>query len=221
MNLFNFCQLQLLFKCQVYTFLNFYFTSKATKVNLPKSNRIPDAQEDFLLNQARFEVSPGPNLSLAARTDASFDLDSVDKTMLGKVVNVPQLQYALSGSEDSSDSLKDYFHHLTADAYGVLSDVLLGGLKRDLTASPYIPGKGYPVEAKGIKELLKLDDWNTLRIRAVGPTYTTWLNGEEVMNYTSASAIVEGPLGIQLHGGREMTIQYRNMGVTELAQQGQ
>ena len=105
-----------------------------TKVNLPKSNRIPDAQEDFLLNQARFEVSPGPNLSLAERTDASFDLDSVDKTMLGKVVNVPQLQYALSGSEDSSASLKDYFHHLTADAYGVLSDVLLGGLKRDLTA---------------------------------------------------------------------------------------
>ena len=91
-----------------------------------------------------------------------------------------------------------------------------GSLERDLTASPYIPGKGYPVEAKGVEELLKLDDWNTLRIRAVGKTYTTWLNGEEVMNYTSDSAIEEGPLGIQLHGGREMTIQYRNMGVTEL-----
>ena len=85
-----------------------------------------------------------------------------------------------------------------------------------MTASPYIPGKGYPVEAQGVKKLLNLDDWNTLRIRAVGKTYTTWLNGVEVMNYTSDSAIEEGPLGIQLHGGRKMTIQYRNMAVTEL-----
>ncbi len=92
-----------------------------------------------------------------------------------------------------------------------------GSLKRDMTASPYIPGKGYPVEAEGVKELLKLGDWNTLRIRAVGKTYTTWLNGAEVMSYTSASAVEEGPLGIQLHGGRKMTIQYRNMAVTELA----
>jgi len=91
-----------------------------------------------------------------------------------------------------------------------------GSLKRDMTASPYIPGKGYPVEAKGVKELLRLDDWNTLRVRAVGKTYTTWLNGAEVMNYTSASAIEQGPLGIQLHAGRKMTIQYRNMTATEL-----
>jgi hypothetical protein len=91
-----------------------------------------------------------------------------------------------------------------------------GSLKRDLTASPYIPGKGYPVEAEGVAELLRPNDWNTLRIRAVGKTYTTWLNGKEVMNYTSESAIEEGPLGIQLHGGREMTIHYRNIGVKEL-----
>lgn len=91
-----------------------------------------------------------------------------------------------------------------------------GSLKRDMTASPYIPGKGYPVEATGVRELLKLDDWNTLRVRAEGNTYTTWLNGSEVMSYTSASAVEEGPLGIQLHSGREMTILYRNMAVTEL-----
>jgi len=91
-----------------------------------------------------------------------------------------------------------------------------GSLKRDMTASPYIPGKGYPVEASGVKELLKPEGWNTLRIRALGSTYTTWLNGREVMNYTSESAVEEGPIGIQLHGGREMTIHYRNITVTEL-----
>lgn len=86
-----------------------------------------------------------------------------------------------------------------------------GSLKRDMTCSPYIPGKGYPVEAENIPELLKMKDWNTLRVRAVGNDYTVWLNGEEVMNYTSDTATEEGPIGIQLHPNRDMTIQYKNI----------
>jgi hypothetical protein len=58
-----------------------------------------------------------------------------------------------------------------------------GSLKRDMTCSPYIPGKGYPVEAKNIKKLLKPKDWNQMRIRAVGQNYTVWLQEEEVMKY--------------------------------------
>ena len=93
-----------------------------------------------------------------------------------------------------------------------------GSLKRDMTASPYIPGKGYPVEAEGVKELLRLKEWNKLRIRCVGPKYTTWLNGKEVMNYESASASEKGRLGIQLHGSREMEIHYRNIRVAPLSE---
>lgn len=91
-----------------------------------------------------------------------------------------------------------------------------GSLKRDMTASPYIPGKGYPVEAEGVKKLLKLHDWNSMQVRAVGNTYTTWLNGKEVMTYESTSAAKKGPIGIQLHGSREMQIRFRNLQVAEL-----
>ena len=91
-----------------------------------------------------------------------------------------------------------------------------GSLKRDMTCSPYIPGKGYPVEAKNIKKLLKAKGWNTLRIQAVGKEYTVWLQGKKVMTYNSDSAIAEGPLGIQLHGGRNMGIDYRKLKLTEL-----
>ena len=91
-----------------------------------------------------------------------------------------------------------------------------GSLKRDMTCSPYIPGKGYPVEAKNIKQLLKAKDWNTMRIQANGKEYTVWLQGEKVMTYKSASAIEEGPLGIQLHGSRDMSIDYRNLKLAEL-----
>ena len=91
-----------------------------------------------------------------------------------------------------------------------------GSLKRDMTCSPYIPGKGYPVEAKNIKKLLKAKDWNTMRIQAIDREYTVWLQGEKVMAYKSASAIEEGPLGIQLHGSRDMSIDYRNLKLAEL-----
>ena len=86
-----------------------------------------------------------------------------------------------------------------------------GSLKRDMTGSPYISGKGYPVEAKGVKELLKLDDWNTMKICAEGKKYKVWLGGEKIMTYESDSAIKKGKIGIQLHGNRVMSIEYRNL----------
>jgi hypothetical protein len=89
-----------------------------------------------------------------------------------------------------------------------------GSKKRDLTASPYIPGKGYPKEAS--LNSLKADDWNTMKIKVEGNSYTVWLNGVEVMNYTSEGMINEGPIGIQLHPGNVMSIQYRNIVLAEI-----
>jgi len=91
-----------------------------------------------------------------------------------------------------------------------------GSLKRDMTASPYIPGKGYPVEAEGVKELLKMDDWNQMRIEVRGTEYVVSLNGKKVMTYKSESGKAKGPIGLQLHGDRDMAIDYRNLKVGEL-----
>ena len=91
-----------------------------------------------------------------------------------------------------------------------------GSLKRDMTASPYIPGKGYPVEAEGVKELLKADDWNQMRIEVRGTEYVCWLNGKRVMTSKSETGKAKGPIGLQLHGKRDMAIDYRNLKVAEL-----
>lgn len=91
-----------------------------------------------------------------------------------------------------------------------------GSLKRDMTGSPYIPGKGYPVEAEGVKELLKMDDWNHMRIEVRGMEYICWLNGKKVMTYTSDTGKAKGPIGIQLHPDRDMSIDYRDIKIVEL-----
>ncbi len=91
-----------------------------------------------------------------------------------------------------------------------------GSLKRDMTASPYIPGKGYPKEADGVADLLKQHEWNAMTIVAVGDNYTVWLNGKLVMNYQSETASERGPIGIQLHPSRDMAIDFRNIRIAEL-----
>ena len=91
-----------------------------------------------------------------------------------------------------------------------------GSLKRDMTCSPYIPGQGYPVEAANIQKLLKMTDWNTIKVMAVGKVYTMWLNGEKVLTFESESAIEKGPVGLQLHPGKDMHIDFKNILFAEL-----
>jgi hypothetical protein len=91
-----------------------------------------------------------------------------------------------------------------------------GSLKRDMTCSMYIPGKGYPVEAKGIKELLKIDEWNKVRIEVRKDHYKISLNGKHVYEYKSGNAPEKGPIGLQLHGGKDMRADFRNLNLTEL-----
>lgn len=91
-----------------------------------------------------------------------------------------------------------------------------GSLKRDMTGSPYIPKLRYPVEATKTKDVLKPKDWNTMKIKVVGKTYMVWLNGVEVMTYTSENIPASGPIGIQLHPGNEMSISFKNIKLAEL-----
>ena len=92
-----------------------------------------------------------------------------------------------------------------------------GMYKRDMTCSPYIGSKSdYPVEAKHIKKLLKPKDWNSMKIKANGNVYTVWLNGKQVLNYESDTAITKGPIGLQIHANKSMEIEFRNILCAEL-----
>ena len=90
-------------------------------------------------------------------------------------------------------------------------------LKRDMTCSPYVAGKGYPVEGVGVAALLKKDDWNTVRIQVAGNVYTVMLNGKQVLEYPSLTAVEKGPLGLQIHPGQDMQISFKNILIAEIS----
>lgn len=81
-------------------------------------------------------------------------------------------------------------------------------LKKDMTASIYAHGK-YPKPAAGTDKLLKVGDWNTMRFQAKGSTYDLWLNGQHVLNYIDKAFPDPAPIGLQIHGGVEMKIEFR------------
>jgi len=84
-------------------------------------------------------------------------------------------------------------------------------LKKDMTCSFY-NGK-YPEEARANRaaELLKVGEWNRIRVEAKGDTFTVWLNGEQVSRYTNAKYAEPAPIGLQIHKGLPMKVEYKNI----------
>ena len=84
-------------------------------------------------------------------------------------------------------------------------------LKRDMTCSFYT-GK-YPEEARAPKaaDLLKPGAWNRIRIEAKGDTFTVWLNGQQVSQFKDAKYAAPGPIGLQIHGGVVMKVEFRDI----------
>jgi len=84
-------------------------------------------------------------------------------------------------------------------------------LKKDMTCSFY-NGK-YPEEARANRaaELLKVGEWNRIRVEAKGDTFTVWLNGEQVSQYKDAKYAEPAPIGLQIHGGVVMKVEFRDL----------
>jgi hypothetical protein len=89
-------------------------------------------------------------------------------------------------------------------------------LKKDMTGAFYI-GK-YPEAgwAPKVATLWKNGEWNKIRFQARGDTYTVWINGEQVSNYVDANYPKAGPIGLQVHGGVNMKVEYRNIAIGEI-----
>ncbi len=77
-------------------------------------------------------------------------------------------------------------------------------------------GGGYVANATGVDKLLKVGDWNKIRFIAHGGSLKVWVNGTQVLDTTITKYPDAAPLGLQLHPGVKMKIEFRNGWVKEL-----
>lgn len=90
-------------------------------------------------------------------------------------------------------------------------------LKVDMTGSIYYKGKyPEPARAKGVDKLLKLGDWNHLRMEVQGKTTKVWLNGQHVLTWDCPDETKPAPIGVQIHPGVVMKVEFKNLKVAEL-----
>ena len=74
------------------------------------------------------------------------------------------------------------------------------------------------IDNAGYKKLFKLDGWNDVVIIAKGNHLRHYLNGRKVLDYTDngSDARKEGILALQLHAGKPMWVEYKNVRIKEL-----
>lgn len=79
-------------------------------------------------------------------------------------------------------------------------------------------GRGWLVQIPDEKEdILKMGEWNKMKIRAVGGHVTTWLNGEQMVDIKDEKiAEGEGSIALQIHSGGGIKVNWRNIKVKVL-----
>ena len=62
------------------------------------------------------------------------------------------------------------------------------------------------------EEFLKVGDWNTMRILVQGNKVTTWLNGQEMVNFDDEKiGAGQGRIALQIHDGGGIKVLWRNL----------
>lgn len=79
-------------------------------------------------------------------------------------------------------------------------------------------GRGWLIKPDpSLDKHLKMGEWNTMRIRAVGDTVTTWLNGQQMITISDQKiGAAEGSIALQIHDGGGIKVRWKNLRIVEL-----
>ncbi len=75
------------------------------------------------------------------------------------------------------------------------------------------------IDQAGFEKLFKLDGWNDVAIIAKGNRIQHYLNGKLILDFTDKDpqlALSEGILALQLHAGKPMWVDFKNIRIKEL-----
>ncbi|WP_276483187.1 3-keto-disaccharide hydrolase [Paraflavitalea pollutisoli] len=79
-------------------------------------------------------------------------------------------------------------------------------------------GRGWMIQPKKEDEQwLKQGEWNTLRIKVLDGTVTTWLNGHQMINLTDDKiASANGFIALQIHDGGGIKVRWKKIRLKQL-----
>lgn len=75
------------------------------------------------------------------------------------------------------------------------------------------------VDQAGWNKLFRLDDWNEVVIRAEGNHIRHFMNGQQIIDFHDNApdlALFDGILALQLHAGKPMWAEFRDIEITDL-----
>ena len=75
------------------------------------------------------------------------------------------------------------------------------------------------LDQAGYDKAMKIDDWNEVVIIAKGNTLKHYLNGVQLLEFTDKDpqlALKSGLLGLQLHAGKPMWVEFKDIRIKEL-----
>ena len=79
-------------------------------------------------------------------------------------------------------------------------------------------GRGWLIKPDPEKDkALKMGEWNTMKIKAVGGKVTTWINGQMMVEIDDEKiGEAEGSIALQIHSGGGIKVLWRNISIKEL-----
>ncbi len=79
-------------------------------------------------------------------------------------------------------------------------------------------GRGWLIRIPDEKEdILRMGEWNKMKIRVVDDTVTTWLNGEKMVELTDDKiGEATGAIALQIHDGGGIKVRWRNLYIQPL-----
>ncbi len=79
-------------------------------------------------------------------------------------------------------------------------------------------GRGWLIQIpEGKEDILKMGEWNKMKIKAVGGHVTTWLNGAQMVDIKDEKiAKGKGSVALQIHSGGGIKVLWKNIKIKEL-----
>jgi len=79
-------------------------------------------------------------------------------------------------------------------------------------------GRGWLIQPEESTPDVQMGEWNELRVRVVGDTVTTWLNGVQKVSLVDEEiGKASGSIALQIHDGGGIKVRWRRLVLTELS----